>query len=196
MTREEKPRSRRRLLTEIDRELWFHVTRSVAPLKPRTGRLHAGDAAGKNPAGSPAPAKPAKSAKPAAAAPSPVRSPPSPPLAPIDRRATRRLKRGTDPIDARIDLHGMTQEQAHDALVSFLRRAQARGAKFVLVITGKGARAAAAERGVLRRQVPLWLGGPDLRRVVLGYEAASTRHGGEGALYVRLRRRRTTASAE
>jgi DNA-nicking Smr family endonuclease len=193
MTGKEKPRSRRRLLSETDRELWFHVTRSVAPLKPRTGRLHAGEAVKKDPVEASAPAK---AAKPAAAAPPAVRAPPAPPLAPIDRRSTRRLKRGTDSIDARIDLHGMTQEEAHDALVSFMRRAQASGAKFVLVITGKGARAASAERGVLRRQVPFWLTRSDLRPLVLGYEPASARHGGEGALYVRLRRRRASAPAE
>jgi DNA-nicking Smr family endonuclease len=74
--------------------------------------------------------------------------------------------------------------------VRFVRRAQANGAKFALVITGKGARSGDAERGVLRRQVPLWLQLPDLRDAVVGFEEAHVAHGGEGALYVRLRRAR------
>ena len=73
-------------------------------------------------------------------------------------------------------------------LVRFLRRAQSDGAKFVLVITGKGARSSDPDRGVLRRQVPLWLGLPEFRDTVVGFEEAHTAHGGEGALYVRLRR--------
>jgi DNA-nicking Smr family endonuclease len=91
-------------------------------------------------------------------------------------------------IDARLDLHGMTQAEAHAALAHFLRRVQRNGARLVLIITGKGA--GAGERGVLRRQVPLWLGLPDLRDAVVGFEEAHTAHGGEGALYVRLRRAR------
>ena len=86
----------------------------------------------------------------------------------------------------------MTQAQAHAALVRFLRGAQAEGAKFALVVTGKGSRSidAASDRGVLRRQVPLWLQLPELRDIVVGFEEAHVGHGGEGALYVRLRRAR------
>ena len=73
-----------------------------------------------------------------------------------------RVARGKETIDARLDLHGMTQAQAHSALLHFLRNAQTRGARLVLVITGKGARGE-GERGVLRRQVPQWLGLPDFR---------------------------------
>ncbi len=93
----------------------------------------------------------------------------------------------------RIDLHGLTQAETHDALLGFLRRAQARGARVVLLITGKGARADAdpfAERGVLKRQVPLWLGGVEFRAFVVGFEDAGRGHGGAGALYVRVRRGR------
>src|SRR5262249_10289502 len=113
-----------------------------------------------------------------------------PPLAVLARREKQQIARGRTVIDARIDLHGMTQGEAHMALVRFLRRQQAAGAKFVLVVTGKGSRAAnvASERGVLRRQVPLWLQLPDLRDAVVGFEEAHVAHGGEGALYVRLRR--------
>ncbi len=90
-----------------------------------------------------------------------------------------------------LDLHGMTQAAAHGALRSFLFSSQARGDRCVLVITGKGARTGTehAEPGVLRRVVPQWLRLPDLRGLVLGFEEAAQRHGGAGALYIRLRRR-------
>ena len=94
-----------------------------------------------------------------------VRRPP--PLAPLERRLKQKLSRGREEPDARIDLHGMTQADAHAALAHFLRRAQHDGARVVLVITGKGARVAGAdpyaERGVLKRQVPLWLESAELR---------------------------------
>jgi DNA-nicking Smr family endonuclease len=113
------------------------------------------------------------------------------PLAPLERRFRQRLARGVDPLDARIDLHGRTQREAHAALMRFLRRAQADGAKTVLVITGKGGSAHDAGHGVLRRQVPLWLELPEFRPFVLGFESAAITHGGEGALYVRVRRARS-----
>jgi DNA-nicking Smr family endonuclease len=90
------------------------------------------------------------------------------------------LRRGRLDPEGRIDLHGMTQEAAYRALLNFLTRAQAQGAKLVLVITGKG--------GVLRAQLPLWLGQPDLRPLVAGLNAAHVRHGGAGAFYVLLRK--------
>jgi DNA-nicking Smr family endonuclease len=89
----------------------------------------------------------------------------------------------------------MHQEEAHFALLSFLHRAQGSGHALVLVITGKGGAAVSnglfEERGVLRRMVPHWLRLPDLRHLVIGFEEASPQHGGSGALYVRLRRRRS-----
>lgn len=125
-------------------------------------------------------------AKTAAAIPAVRARLPAPP-GPIMRREKRELARGQAAIDARIDLHGMTQSQAYAALCSLLQRAQASGAKFVLVITGKGS---GAFGGVLRRQVPQWLALPEFRPFVAGYDVAHTGHGGEGALYVRLRRHR------
>ena len=118
-----------------------------------------------------------------------VPAPPS--LARLDDRTKRRLVRGSVPIDERLDLHGMTQEAAHSALRHFLVNARARGARIVLVITGKGRGGMAAEvheRGVLRRSVPHWLADPSLRPIVLGFEEAHLAHGGAGAIYVRLRR--------
>ncbi len=111
----------------------------------------------------------------------------------LDRRQKHRLARGTEPIDSRIDLHGKTQSEAHMALLGFLRHAQAQGARYVLVITGKGRVTGAGqhgEHGVLRRQVPMWLRLPEFRVHVLAVEDAHAAHGGEGALYVRLRRAR------
>jgi len=116
----------------------------------------------------------------------------APQVEPIERRQKQRLARGMAAIDARLDLHGKTQAQAHAELLRFLRRAQSDGARFVLVITGKGSLAGSdgSERGVLKRQVPLWLRQPELRGYVSAIEQAHVVHGGEGALYVRLRRQR------
>lgn len=109
-----------------------------------------------------------------------------------------RITRGTVSIDARIDLHGMTQASAHRKLRNFIEDCQENGKKIVLVITGKGRPDAThgidAERGILRRQVPIWLGSAELRSYVIGYEPAGRSHGGEGALYVRIRSRRKSDS--
>jgi DNA-nicking Smr family endonuclease len=110
-----------------------------------------------------------------------------PPLAPLETRLRQRLARGRVGVDDTLDLHGYRQDQAHRVLRDFLIRAQTRGAKLVLVVTGKGR--TAAEPGVLRRAVPLWLEAPDLRSVVVGFGEATPTHGGSGALYVRLRRK-------
>jgi DNA-nicking Smr family endonuclease len=119
-------------------------------------------------------------------------APPPPRLAPLTRRTKKRIARGNHAIDGRLDLHGMTQAEAHDALFGFLRAKQARGAKVVLVITGKGARGSddGGGRGVLKRMVPMWLGMPDFRGLIIGFESAAIGHGGEGALYVSLRKAR------
>ena len=115
--------------------------------------------------------------------------PAAPPLAPLGRRERSKLSRGRMEIDARLDLHGMTQTRAHRALFGFLQRAHHQGLTFVLVITGKGKIGVAeSERGVLRRQVPQWLSLPEFRSLVVGFEEAHIGHGGEGALYVRIRR--------
>ena len=100
----------------------------------------------------------------------------------------QRVARGKEMIDGRLDLHGLTQSEAHGTLLRFLHAASSRGARLVLVITGKGARASQGERGVLKRQVPQWLGSPEFRALVVGFEHAHITHGGEGALYVRMRR--------
>jgi DNA-nicking Smr family endonuclease len=120
-------------------------------------------------------------------------------LAPLDRRSTRRIAAGRIEIDARIDLHGMRQSEAHAALRRFLERCRADGCRTVLVITGKGGplRRAPSEsmddtgrdRGVLKTNVPRWLAEPELSALVIGFTTAHVRHGGAGALYVTLRRK-------
>ena len=170
--------SRRRVLSYEERVLWTAVTKAIAPLHV-SAHFDAGDDAiaqisPSTPRANTAPMPPAVPAKPA-----------PPPLAPLGRRLRQRVARGKDAIDARLDLHGLTQAQAHSALLRFLHNAHARDARLVLVITGKGR---GAEPGVLRRQVPQWLGLPEFRALVVGFEDAHVTQGGEGALYVRVRR--------
>ena len=175
--------------SESDAELWERVARSARPLHKRR----------------PAPAQPPKPrAKPtgkegaAAAKPVPKAQPrPAPTVRgeTLDRQTARRLERGAVAVEARLDLHGMRQKEAHAALRRFLKSAQGKGYRHVLVITGKGAEPDARrsfyeedERGVLRSSVPHWLAAPDLASIIVSYAEAPRRLGGEGALYVRLRR--------
>jgi len=120
-----------------------------------------------------------------------------PEVADFSRREMRQINSGRQPIEARLDLHGLYQEAAHMALRNFLQRCQQQDLRHVLVITGKGRTAAPSEliygepeHGVLRRVVPIWLGEPELGTLVAGFSQAPRRHGGAGALYVRLRRSR------
>lgn len=110
----------------------------------------------------------------------------------MDKKVFGRLKKGQLKPEARIDLHGMTVADAHAALDAFIFRAHANGLRLVLVITGKGDRSDVGlmpvERGVLRRQVPEWLRLPPLSSAVMDVAVAHRRHGGEGAIYVYLRR--------
>lgn len=177
---------RRRALTGEERRLWAEVLRSVTPLQGRTPP--APEVAPQVPALPPSDAVPESRAAPATARPADQGR--LPPLAPLERRQSRALARGRTRAESVLDLHGLTQAEAHSRLIGFLRRAQAAGHNLVLVITGQGRGDALRDRGVLRRLVPLWLSLPELRGVVLGFEEAGPRQGGAGALYVRLRRRR------
>jgi DNA-nicking Smr family endonuclease len=182
-----------RSLTPDEEDLWSLVARTVRPLRPAAPAkklvAETGKTEKKTPLrDTPRPVKKGAVLDAEAAKPSP-RAASSPALAPIMRKEKQKLARGHEKIDARIDLHGMTQTEAHAALRSLLQRSQAEGAKFVLVITGKGLPNSALNgRGVLRRQVPLWLALPEFRRYVAGFDVAGASHGGEGALYVRLRK--------
>ena len=200
----------RRSLSHEDVELWAHVTRGVKRLKraPRKAVMKADmkgvQAATEHKPEKKTPAPPAKMSKvkkPApmrpglpAATPPPQKTAAGLPLVGLEAKAKRRLNRGQSDVAARIDLHGMRQQEAHAALNRFLANAHANDARLVLVITGKGRTASdgayAGERevGILRRMVPHWLSEPALRHIVLGYESATARHGGEGAIYVRIRK--------
>jgi len=172
---------RRGGLSAEDRRLWARVAGSVAP---RPGRSV--DA----PAEAPPPGRATtSSSKPGAppelvAALRPAPQAPRKPAEVLEPRRQRRLARERDPIEARIDLHGHGRFQAQDALTGFLISAQARGLRSVLVITGQGRRGG----GVIRASVHEWLTAPQLRAVVSGFAPAHRRHGGEGALYVTLKR--------
>ena len=124
---------RRRLLSQEERVLWTTVTKSIAPLRESRAADMDDDAVEPT-----TPARPIKrTTKPGATAPSlPGKKSPPPPLAPLGPRMRQRVARGKDEIDGRLDLHGLTQSEAHAALFRFLRTASSRGARLVLVITG------------------------------------------------------------
>ena len=201
----------KRTITADEAELWEHTTRSLEPVKakPRVASLPATPESPLSVAPPPPPPPPRASAAPpksmpdrsARAKPSAPAVPSSrhapPPLADFDRRKARQIASGKVEVDARIDLHGLRQADAHARLRAFLLEAHARGFKTVLVITGKGGEepadrlgdlAGERQRGVLRRNVPHWLGEPELRVIVLSFTPAGVRHGGAGALYVQLRK--------
>jgi DNA-nicking Smr family endonuclease len=190
-----------RKLRDDEQQLWDRLKETVRPLSRRHSfKKKAAPPPPKAPERTPVLAtQPGKTkAKPSPAAPprvAAIAKPAAPALAPFEEKTLRRLSRGLVAIDDRIDLHGMSQERAHSALNAFLRRSQARGDRIVLVVTGKGQehrQGGRDRRGVLRAFVPTWLGQPALRDLVVGFEKASRRHGGDGALYVRIRRRRET----
>jgi len=189
---EPRPSPRRRALSEEERELWETVAKQVKPLRKQRAakavvKAHAAPPVG--PSLVATSARPSAPARPAVATATPRAPKPAvPPLAPLGKRERTKLSRGRSEIEARLDLHGMTQTRAHRALTGFLHRAHHDGLTFVLIITGKGR--SGGESGVLRRQVPEWLSLPEFRTFVVGFETAHIGHGGEGALYVRIRRAR------
>jgi DNA-nicking Smr family endonuclease len=200
-------KSGKRVLADDDHDVWSHTTQSVEPLKKVKDRHHP---ASERPAVH-ATVKPnvdtqkpkvtkASVTKTAGAAPAQTpKSKTPPPIATFDRKKVRKIRSGQVDLDGKIDLHGMRQDEAHDALVRFLMRAQSKGWRWVLIITGKGKRAdrdddapfdmtQERQRGVLKRNVPRWLDEPDMRMLVVSYTTAAIQHGGEGALYVHLRK--------
>jgi len=204
-------------LSAEEQDLWDHAASTMKPLRKAKGRvLDGADEAvfepvavkvrkGKGKAGlgaaGPLPGLPPVLG-PVAVAKTVTKTPE---LAAFDRKSARRIRTGQVEIDARIDLHGMYQDEAHAALRRFLTSCYRNGARWVLVITGKGApvrtgwfgdggephgqeHGRAEPRGVLRRNVPRWLAEPDMRAIVVSYTQAAAGHGGEGAIYVQLRR--------
>ena len=185
-------RRRSRNLRPDERVLWETVARTARPLRGGpSGHLTEEEEADAETA-----AHPAREAAPTPVEPAAAVA--ERPLESIDRRLRARLGRGTAPVEGRLDLHGLTQREAHAKLKRFLVEAQRRRARVVLVITGKGRPEAPSifedARGVLRRAVPQWLAAPEFRPFVAGFDEAHRSHGGAGALYVRVRRPRGEAS--
>ena len=202
-------KSGRRHLDDDEAADWDHTARSIEPLKRAKPRVHkaleveidtiararpkavdapkAAHAPKSSSAKEPAPASLAKATKAA-------------PIAEFDRKKAKKIRSGQIEIEARIDLHGLRQDEAHVTLRAFLVRAQRAGKRWVLVITGKGKISVDRDdetpfdmtknrdRGVLKRNVPRWLEEPDLRGLVVSYTNAAISHGGDGALYVHLRK--------
>lgn len=178
-----------------DEALWQHVAETVKPLKTRRPSPPKPPALPPSSASEDAPSQPRLGTAP------PVKRAPKPPLpelkidtaAGVDKRTSQRLSRGQLSIEGRLDLHGLTQDEAHSRLSGFIRRAVGAGKRNVLVITGKGFKAG-GEIGVLRQAVPRWLNEPALRRHIVTLRHAQPKDGGEGALYVLLRRERTASA--
>lgn len=179
-------------ISDDDRRIWARVTGTVTPPRARKAARVAVDTPD---AALTPPAPPAKSRKPVRPATPPPQGSLSPPAAPrapslrapdvLEPRRQRRLSRERDPIEASLDLHGYGRFEAEDVLRAFLMSSQARGLRAVLVVTGQGRRGG----GVIRASIVEWLHAPSLRGVISGFASAHRRHGGEGAIYVTLRRR-------
>lgn len=193
----------KRRLTAEERRLWALVARTMD--ETRSVPAETPEPAPPAPKIAAKPAKPAKPARtPATEADmaalmaqlaagvrhTPAPRPPARPTRhapdPLEPRRLRRLSRERDPIEARIDLHGFGVWEAEDRLKAFLLRAWSNGLRAVLVVTGKGY----GGEGQIRRHARDWLASRDLRDVVAGVSSAARKHGGEGALYVALKRRR------
>ncbi len=179
-----------KVLSEEDRILWHQVARTAKVLRPAKPAKPVAPAPV-------APPKPAAVVPPPASAPpartsimpswSPAVSQPPAPRGQIDRQTVDKLAKGRLQLEARLVLHGMRQDEAHSLLLSFVSRAHERGARYVLVITGKGP----GGDGVLKRSVPSWLKTAPFQAYVSGLDHAARGHGGAGALYLRIKRRRT-----
>jgi DNA-nicking Smr family endonuclease len=179
-------------LSPEDRILWGKVARSITPMPGRLEEL--ADLL-------------KEEEQPSAAAPQPSAAPSAPEKPergfslsgraehhhhPLERPIKRKLSKGRLALEARIDLHGMIQSEAHGFLLQFLVKAHERGLRHVLVITGKGT--SLGSDGALKRAVPLWFSLPEFRPLISSFEPAARNHGGEGALYVRLARSKARAS--
>ena len=184
----------KRRVTPEELELWRQIAQTVRPIKSRRRPAKAKEES----PGAAAPAAKPRSAKSAVAPPPSAATRPQPPGKPhelthglshgIDRRQAERFRKGKPAIEGKIDLHGRTQQDAHDDLLAFLRRARDAEKRCVLVVTGKGM--TSSKTGILRQAVPRWLNEPAFRSLVLAFDYAEPQHGGEGALYVLVKRAR------
>lgn len=211
-------RDKKRRLSPEEQALWSRVADTAKPLKKREERPKDSAAPKRaSPVQPPKPiVRPLAAKEPAMTRPSPGRPLPritldlarggvAPasrgPIGGIDRRTSERIRKGSKTPDARLDLHGMTADRAHGALNRFVMQGVANGARLLLVITGKGgdktirpvgddAPFMPRREGVLKREVPRWLREPPIAGHVVGVFQAHPKHGGEGALYVYLKRAR------
>lgn len=199
MTQSQHSRKSTRKLTSAEVDLWREVTRDVRRRRPRPVIIpeQAEDSAAEPAAGAEAARKRPEALQAQNRAIQPLAAPPLKPLIALDSKTRKSIRQGGQEVEARIDLHGMRQDAAHTALRRFIVQTHAAGLRIVLVITGKGKLDSQLPwlgedgPGVLRRAVPHWLADPSLRMLVSGYGVAERKHGGEGALYVRLRRRKS-----
>jgi DNA-nicking Smr family endonuclease len=181
----------KRRVTPDELELWRHVAQTVRPIKSKRRGTPPKEESSSAPAAKTPKARAAKPEPSAPARPQPL-APPKPHELThglshgIDRRQAERFRKGKLAIEGKIDLHGRTQQDAHDDLLAFLRRAHAAGKRNVLVVTGKGM--TTSKTGILRQAVPRWLNEPAFRALVLAFDYAEPHHGGEGALYVLIKR--------
>ena len=165
----------KRELTPDDHAIWKRVTRTVTPSRRRAQKLDVAT-----------PTQLLKNKGPfMRVTPNPTRQKPQT-MKPLEPAGDKRVRRGRVQIDRRIDLHDMTRDQARPALFSLVRSAYAKDEKCLLVITGKGLRL----NGVLRQNFPAWINAPDIRPLIASYAQAHIRHGGTGAWYVFLKRRK------
>jgi DNA-nicking Smr family endonuclease len=193
----------RRRATPEELDLWNQIAQTVKPIKSKRRAAKSKEAKPKEAAPTAPAARSQGPRAPKAAVPPAAPAKPVPHALThglshgIDRRQADRFRKGKLTIEGKIDLHGRTQQAAHDDLLAFLRRARGAGKRNVLVVTGKGMtqnvrRNAEPKTGILRQAVPRWLNEPAFRPLVLAFDYAAPQDGGEGALYVLLKRVRET----
>lgn len=175
-------------LTPDDRILWGKVARTTRPLPGRMQDIEDFEAklleTAEMDTKKPSPPVQAGRGDAAVATDKPTKQPAK--HQPLERPVKKKLAKGRLQLEARIDLHGLFQSEAHAMLLGFLVRAHERGLRHVLVITGKGS--SMGSEGALKRAVPMWFSKPEFRHLISSYETSAPNHGGEGALYVRLAR--------
>lgn len=192
-------RRRGRQLTLEEQELWNTVAATIKSRRPSTAKrvvkAVAPPPVKSSPGETPPPAAKPVRRKPIALKPMGQPEPAItminavPPLrrSGLDGKREERFRKGELEIEARIDLHGMTLDVAHTVLGGFLIQARTRGARCILVITGKGG---PTGEGALRRLVPRWLSEAPFAAMIASMAPAQARHGGGGAFYIYLRRKR------
>ncbi|MGY5809367.1 Smr/MutS family protein [Rhizobium sp. LEGMi198b] len=182
--------TKERKLSTDERILWGKVAKSTRPMPERLADIEAFDEVLAAEARAEETARAEKEKASAASRdpqiPPPPAKPPSGAHHPLERPVKRKIAKGRLALEARIDLHGLIQSEAHAMLLDFLFRAHQRGLRHVLVITGKGS--SMGSEGALKRAVPMWFSKPEFRFLISSYETAAQHHGGDGALYIRLSR--------